>query len=372
MSSNQNEIHDEPKLFWFSKLLAVGRLPVFKEIGLLISLIFIKVAPEIPVSLKNSYTGPDGKRAGIIGFVITLFFSFFVNAICTFLQGTLYGSDPEIIYFLDDWWNLVLYIIVCPSYVGLTCWLVVIVVKGWSEINEYKNTEIAPTHQPRKFKTMKAVVLGMLILSVAFVLTTNYIDDIMILKDRKIHYWFLTEKKHELRALGVYYFLLNFSFLIITLIALTFFMSIYSLIMSVGRALESKKSIGTLQFKILKAKLSAFTEAYIVTKGIIACYIANIWIWADSPLGKGTTENFSISVILLTLIGVFLVSIPRYFVELQWIKLKLKSKDESELSDAHQYEDLRTFKVKNIAHILDYIFIGGFLLYAIQHIIESS
>ena len=388
MKEDSNIPHVEPKLYWFDKLLKMGKLPILREFGLLVSLIFVRVAPEIPISLRKSYSGPDGLRAGIIGFVTTFFFAFLVNILGTGLNHTLYGgtffaggkifssSDPTVIYFLDDWWNIVLYTVVCPLYVGLTCWLVVIVIKGYGEIKDFKEQKILKTSKPSKFRWMKAIGLGFLILSVAFLLTTNYINDIMMLVDKEKFYWFLTninaensqiKPEYQVRALGVYYFLLNFSLLFVTLIALTFFMSIYTLIMSVGKALESTKELYELDFNTLKTKLKMFTEAYIITKGIIACYVANIWIWADSPLGKGVTENFAIAVILLTIIGVFLVSFPRYFVELQWYKLKLRMPDDLELN--RSYEDLRTFEIKNIAHVLDYLFIGGFLIYAITYII---
>jgi hypothetical protein len=305
MQSKKEDIHDEPKLFWYSKLLQIGELPFFKQIGLLISLVFIRVAPEIPISLKKSYTGPDGLRAGIIGFIVTFVFTFLGNLVGSFLNGTLTGNDPEVIYFLEDWWNLILYIFICPLYVGLTCWLVVLVIKSWNDIYDFQKDNISKDSSKNKFKLAKALALGILILSVAFLLTTNYINDVLALNEENKFYWFLTEKNHELRGLGVYYFLLNFSLLIVTLIAFTFFMSIYRLLMKIGKGLESREKIGTLEFEDLKNKLSTFTEGYIVTKGIIAAYIVNIWIWADSEIGKGTSNNLIIALALLTLIGFF-------------------------------------------------------------------
>jgi len=273
-------------------------------------------------------------------------------------------------YFFGDWWNLALYILICPLYVGLTCWLVVIVIKSWNDIYDFQKNEISKSSKKNKFKLFKAFALGVLILSVAFLLTTNYINDVLALKESNEFYWFLTKigDTYELRAIGIYYFLLNFSLLIVTLIALTFFMSIYKLLMKIGKALASREEIGTLEFDDIKGKLSAFTEAYIVTKGIIAAYIINIWIWADSPIGKGTTTNLIIALALLTIIGFFLVSFPRYFVELQWYKLKLRVSDKNILNKS--YEDLRTFRIKAIAQVLDWVFIGGFAFYAIEKIFE--
>ncbi len=370
MQSNKEDLHDEPKLFWYSKLLEIGQLPFFKQIGLLISLIFIRVAPEIPVSLKNSYTGPDGLRAGIIGFFTTFVFTFLANILGTSLNGTLIGDNENVVYFLQDWWNLALYILICPIYVGLTCWLVVLVIKSWNDIYDYQKNEINKNSKRNKFRIIKAIVLALLILSVAFFLTTNYINDVLTLKETNQFYWFLTEidGQYELRGIGIYYFLLNFSLLLVTLIALTFFMSIYKLLMKIGKSLATRQEVGKLEFQEIKAKLSTFTEGYIVTKGIIAAYIINIWIWAASPIGKGTTSNLIIALALLTIIGFFLVSFPRYFVELQWYKLKLRASDKDILNKS--YEDLRTFKVKVIAQVLDWIFIGGFAFYAVQKIFE--
>ena len=124
--------HDEPKLFWFEKLLQIGKLPILREFGLLVSLVFIRVAPEIPISLKKSYSGPSGINAGIIGFIITFIFTFLVNIVGCAMNSTLFGNTlfagskilssptPNVIYFLDDWWNILLYSIICPMYVGLT------------------------------------------------------------------------------------------------------------------------------------------------------------------------------------------------------------------------------------------------------------
>nr|WP_321486092.1 hypothetical protein [uncultured Draconibacterium sp.] len=370
MQSQNENLHDEPKLFWYSKLLELGKLPFFRQIGLLISLVFISVAPEIPVSLRNSYTGPDGLRAGIIGYIITFVFTFLANTLGTFLNGTLIGNNDKIIYFLQDWWNLALYILICPLYVGLTCWLVVLVIKSWNDIYDYQKNDINKNSNREKFKMIKAIALALLILSVAFFLTTNYINDVLTLKESNQFYWFLTDVdgQYELRGIGIFYFLLNFSLLIVTLIALTFFMSIYKLLMKVGKSLATRQEIGKLEFQDIKAKLSTFTEGYIVTKGIIATYIVNIWIWIASPIGKGTTINLIIALALLTIIGFFLVSFPRYFVELQWYKLKLRATDKDILNKS--YEDLRTFRVKIIAQVLDWIFIGGFAFYAVQKIFE--
>lgn len=360
----------DTKVWTYSKFLDLSQYPVLREIKWLVSLIFIEAAPKIPISLKRTFSGTGGKQAFFIGFILTLFFCLIINTIWTYFNGTLFqdvGNTENIQYFSNDYWNIILYSLICPLYVGLTCWLVVVVIKGWGDIKNFKENEVSEGDNPShtKYGFMKAVFLGFLILTIAFAITTNYINDIRKLaEDENLYYWFFSEGKDgefSLGALGVYYFLLNYSLLIVTLIALALFMAIYSMMMDVGKALESKKSIGSLDFPTLKTKLSAFTEAYILAKLLVALYIINVSIWIRSPLGENTTDtNIQISVIVLGMLGVFLISIPRYFVELQWYRLKNKSKGENDID--LDYEDLRPFWMNYVATIVDTVFIGGMLM----------
>ncbi len=379
----------DPKVWTYSKFLDISHYPIIKSIKWLISLIFVEASPKVPVSLKRTFSGVNGKRAFFVGFALTLIFCLIINIVWTYFNGTLFSLESEasevqnVLYFSKDYWNLVLYALICPLYVGLTCWLVVVVIKGWGDIKEFKESEdlkndTIAVPSPR-FSYIKPIFLGFLILSIAFALTTNYINDIEKLANNsemvfesssesiesKIkYYWFFTENEDgefELGSLGVYYFLLNYSLLIITLIAITFFMSIYKVMMGVGKKLESKDSIGSLDFETLKTKLSAFTESYILAKALVAVYIINIIIWVQSPLGENATDqNIQVAVIIMGLIGVFMISIPRYYVELQWYRLKNKSSEDSNTN--LDYEDLRPFWMNYVATVCDTLLIGGFIL----------
>lgn len=387
MKADKNSPNDF-KVWTYSKFLGMSHFPILKGIKWIISLIFIEAAPNVPVSLKRTFSGSSGKQAFFIGFSLAFIFCFMINIVLTFFNGTLYPSDgaeidDNMLYFFQDYWNLILYALICPLYVGLTCWLVVVVIKGWGDIYEFKQNElIEGNNKPIKisrFSLLRAIFLGFLILSIGFALTTNYINDIEKLANssqdlfessgdyakRQInYYWFFTENEagdFELKALGVYYFLLNFSLLITTLIALTFFMSIYKMMMGVGSALGLKKSVGKLDFQKLKIKLSAFTEAYILAKGLVATYILNVIIWIQSPLGENATDkNIQVAVIVLGIIGVFMVSIPRYYVELQWYRLKNRATEEE--AKLLEYEDLRPLWMNFVATVLDTLLIGGFIL----------
>lgn len=358
---------NDPKVWMYSGFLSFSKLPIIKYFEKVVRMVFIEVAPSVPISLKHTFSGTKGLNAAVIGFVLTLIFCFVINAGGAYLNGTLFPTDETIDNnvrtFVEDKWNLLLYTLVCPIYVSLTAWLVVVVIKGWGEIKEFNNNLVGKK-DTSTFPTFKAILLGLLILTVAFGLTTSYINGITEYSEKEnIYYWFFTKKNGSftLGALGIYYFLLNYSLLIVTLIALTFFMSIYSMMMGVGKTLEGKTSIDEVNFDKLKVKLSAFTEAYILAKLLVGTYIINIMIWIDSPLGNGVSQiNIKIAIILMGLLGVFMISIPRYFVELQWYRLKNRSNTEGSIDV--EYEDIRSFEVKFIATVLDTLLIGGFII----------
>ncbi|HEV7645806.1 MAG TPA: hypothetical protein VGO50_17840 [Pyrinomonadaceae bacterium] len=382
----------DTKIWMYTKALLWSEWPVFRQIKALIKLVFVELAPDIPVSLTRTFSGNDGYQAAIYGYFVTFFFCFVVNLAGSYVAGTFSGTDPDRLYFSQDWYNLLLYMVVCPLYVGFGCWLIAAVIKGWGEVKslnqelESEETEEPETEKkkipffyrlkllilgyesnleeypvPRKKKIpFKAYFLTFLILGLAFFAISNYIKDIMDVANVPKHYWFVEysdAKGRYLGPLGVYYFLLNFVLLVITLTVVMFFMSIFSSVIEVGNTLEKAAPINDLNKEKISKKLASFTEAYILAKWLTFFYMINFYIWEASPLGR--TGNLYITWFFISLIGVVFVSIPRYFVELQWHNYKFKTGQIKE--DFDGYDDIRPFGMRLIASILDTVMIGGFI-----------
>jgi len=294
---------------------------------------------------------------------LPFFFCFIVNVIGAFFNESLLGTpNDNRIYFFQDTVNIILYLFICPSYVGLSCWLIVSVIKGWNEINSYA-LELGNTKSKEIRKIpYKAPLLATLIFGIAFFSTSNYISDIMTeMNNTNKYYWFVgfsdTGEAYT-GPLWVYYFLLNFTLLLITLLSITFFMSIFSVVIDVGNSLDKTPPNNKLEFLILRTKLSSFTEAYMLAKLLTGLYMINVFLWEKTALGK--TDNLIIAALFISLIGVFFVSIPRYFLELQWHKYKYRSGEVDEKSES--YDDIRPFEIKLIATVLDTFLIGSFIL----------
>lgn len=349
------------KVWAFAVLLRLSELPGVRQVKALIVLLFVELAPSVPVSLRRSITGTAGPQAAILGAVTTWIFCLFVPVVWTLSIGRFSSHETGTLFLLQDTTNLILYSLVCPLYVGLGCWLIVTVIKGWGDIEDYASTLKTGGSRKARPLSLKNLLLIVLILSMGFFSTAAYIRDVMNQGHVPERYWFMElshSGEHLLGALGVYYFLINFVLLIITLISITMFMSVYVSVMGVGQALETKDQPSDAELSALKVRLATFTEAYILAKLLTFTYMVNFYLWKHSPLGA--TQNIYVAFIFLTLFGVFFVSFPRYFVELQWYRFLLRSHQVQ--ADADVYNDIRPFKIRAFASVLDSLMIGSFVI----------
>jgi hypothetical protein len=278
----------ELKVLIFAHLLRISEVAGIRQLKGLISLMFVELAPSIPVSLRRSVTGKDGLRVALLGASITLIFCLMVPIAWTLSIGRFSSRTPDTLYLWQDTTNLILYSVVCPLYVGLGCWLAVVVIRSWSDVKEYAAQLDPRVAIPSRGVSLKTLFLVVLILSMGFFSTATYIGDILNRNNVKERYWFMdlaASGEHILDSLGVYYFLLNFVLLIVTLVSIALFMSMFVAAMTVGRALESKTQPSDAELSVLETKLAAFTESYIIAKVLTATYMVNFYLWYASPLG---------------------------------------------------------------------------------------
>lgn len=350
------------KVWAFAHLWTLSEVRGLRQLKQLTSLIFVELAPSIPVSLRRSITGNSGPHAAVVGAVTTFIFALIVPVVWTLAIGRFLDSgNNDVINLLQDRVNLALYSVICPLYVGLGCWLVVVVIEGWGNINEYANSLSPPPAKPSFRAILKMLFFGILILSVALFSMAGYIGDITKTANVPQLYWFMEQTasgEHRLGALGIYYALLNFLLLISTLVSITLFMSIFVTVMNVGNALETKTLRNDAQLRELEEKLKAFTEAYIITKAAAVVYMVNFSLWKSSPLGA--TGNIYVAFFFLSLFGVLFVSLPRYFVELQWYRFLRRTEQVGVEDDV--YKDIRPFWMRVVASVLDSVIIGGFIV----------
>jgi hypothetical protein len=317
----------EARLRFFMYLERMARLPIIRSIVAVVKYLFVDLAPNLPRTRIFSLTSRGRWQIFWSAYVVTFLLCLVATCVWSMLVGTFSGDDPSIRYYSDDWQNIVLYAFVCPTYVGLGAVLIASVTGGYWELRRLEE-EIAGTEIELTRLGWRVPALVLFILVVALVLTSLYIADVSDVDRVDYVYWFLEGvggDEVRLSSLGVYYFLLNFSLLLVTLVSLAFFMSSFAATLRVASALTAPRAEGhgPLTLETMKTRLQTFVGAYLAAKLLVGVYVINFWIWEESPLGN--TGNLLIAHVFLALVGVLFLAIPRNYIELQWQRYKVAS-----------------------------------------------
>jgi hypothetical protein len=351
----QDEInHGEVKVFLFSRLLKYCP-PFLRHLSWLI---LVGISPEVPVSLGKLFSNRGTRRAGIFGAAMTFLACFVVILVWCSLTQTLRGNQPGRIYFLNDYANILNYTLICPLYVGLSCALITTVLRGWSKLAEFAEPD---SSSGRRLITAAGVIFSAIFF--ASLSTSNYIAECLNPKTYSLTAWYVTEVidgRRVIGALGIYYAVINFSLLVIIIVAAYAFLSLFVVSVQVGDRLKKWNPVQPFSFDQLSKQLSTFTEAYLISKLLAAAIMLNAFTykWARPY----HSINFWLFGAAITFFGVFFVSFPRYYIELEWLQLKFRMMQQNGApAETPSYDDLRPFRTRLIVYALDGLLIGGFI-----------
>lgn len=341
------------RIFFLKGLLIVGK--PLKPFSMLFKKMYLSISPNVPIEASKSFSSPLNRNFFISTYLIAFFFCFLTPVILCFIEGTLTGTDKSVRYFMQDGWNIILYVFVCPLYVSLALAIVRQTISHWGRLVDFADSKSNPDISHRRTYRLPVVLFLALLICTGFI--TNYMFDILhpnasVAQQARI-YWFMSDAGNGIRILnkvGYYYVVLNFTLLFITLLGAACFISLAGEVIRAANASALEKIDS---FSVLQSELAAFTNTYILAKGITAAYALNIIIWAVSPLGN--TSNLLVSQIALSIVGVFFVAIPRQYIELKWFELwESSGKDVA-------YGDTRPWKIRATASLLDAFFVSVIL-----------
>lgn len=322
-----------------------------RMIGQFWSRIFFTISPSVPVDLSRCVGEVVIRRLFIIAASIGLLFSLVFSIAFSWVDGTLYGSDPGRLYLLGDRWNLLLYTVCTPVYVALATCMVVLVVQHWARMATFRDRLGGQESHGRHLGVALAIGFGL-----SALLITSYLRDALNPRVVRPTYWFVdvVNGVRTLNRTGYYYLLLNFGLLFITLLAIAAFFTLSVEVLRVGRRLSGGK---VESFQELRDQLETFTTAYLLAKILAATYMFNAFVWKASPLG--TSSNIVVAGLAITVVGVFFIAVPRLYVELKWFQYAVVVARSETSRDP--YEDIRSPGVRLWAHVLDVVLIGGFV-----------
>jgi hypothetical protein len=315
------------------------------------------ISPAVPSSFVQILRYPPTYQAFIWGYGLGFFFCFVVIAVWSILNGTFHGLDPNRLYFSQDTTNLINYLFLCPAYIGLCAQLIVLTILSWSEIT--KTSEDIRPALPRG----SLGLFFLLVMSISGASTINFILE--CLKPSiypKIGWWVGSVAPGGMRVLsglGIYYAILNFALLSVCVTALLAFLSLFFLCLQFGNQISKQPFSTEITFESIQSSLTMFTQAYIVLKLLIVTLMLNAYVWKKFAQPRGSM-NLAALGLVLTIIGVFLISVPRYYIELEWFKFRVGRAMALNQPINLERDDLRPFNARLIAGLADSLIIGGF------------
>lgn len=362
---------NEPKLFMFSKAVWLCKKLIPNHLRNSAGTVLFGITPQIPVSLVSTLSKKAPKRAFMYGALITWFFSFLVIAVWTAVTGMFHGSDPNRVYFGRDGANLINYLILCPIWVGLSVALVVLACQSWVRLTT--DPLLSGSHGARSPRLPLGLAFFVVIgCSAGF--TCNFISECLNPAVYGKVYWFISSVNETgqriIGPLGVYYSLLTYSFFLTGFSATVALIPLFAIAAEAGRCFRAPSTTAPASFDALRESLSDFMNAYVVAKALTVVMMLNYFTW------RWMEPRHSINVvalgILLTLVGLFFVSVPRYYIELEWYELSVRRAQAAGEPIPIESGDLRSRNVRLFAHLVDSLLIGGFISSFFYSFIKGS
>jgi uncharacterized RDD family membrane protein YckC len=120
-----------------------------------------------------------------------------------------------------------------------------------------------------------------------------------------------------------------------------------------------------ITFATIREMLSDFTQAYIVMKLLAVMLVLNAYTWKyERPEGSLNVAAMNAALLLF---GVFFISVPRYYIELEWFRFRVRRSRAQGAQDDLEPDDIRPFSVRFAARIADGLILSGFL-YSCLHL----
>lgn len=313
--------------------------------------LFRRCTPEFAESFKlPPGRGTPGPRVDVAIILAAMFFCLGMTAVLAALSNTWWpSSEPGVLHWASDHWNIFLYAVVCPLYVWLCLRLLVLSI-------ERPVTAASSMASPPA--VLRLFVSTFLIILFSSVLITSYVSDAANPAIVRYRYWFFDELNgvRFLNAAGLYYIVLNFSLLVVTFVGAASFIAISIDGMTLARALTHDAP--AMGFESFRNQIDRLVRAYRLGVGLVFCYAINLIVWKFSPLGP--TGNLQIAGALFTLVGLFFVAVPRRFVQHLWAEYCVRrAQATGEPCDGEVYRDVVSSRDRRLLGILQLVCIGG-------------
>lgn len=273
-----------------------------------------------------------------LSYLVTFLFCFVGTALFCYFSGTLIGNDPARKYFLHDMSSLMNYLVICPSYVGLS----IIIMNNYIILSNI-----------RKLRAIEISIWICALILIVLSLSINYNREILNPNTHTKIYWYIghyikhisEETELKLGIIGIYYVFLNFILQFFIINPIFVFINLILLFLRFSRELNKydADAIGN--------NLHAFACEYILLKLLVITYIGNMYTWKIS--NPQNSINFIVLLLLLSIIGVGIVPATRCYVKMNLYNLIKKG--------VISIDDVYPSAFSEISYFLDVIILLTFI-----------
>ena len=330
-----------------------------------IKILLFGLSPDIPTNFSNFFRNTKDKKAFFLIWAITFFFCFVVNLILSARNNTLYGIDPSRLYFIQDWADLLEYTILCPTHVAVASLLIVEVFRGITDLNVFNDSlqskmqlDIKSNNKPEYYKSFNIPATLFISFLISTVSTISFMKESLDINNYAKYFWYVEHitpnGEQILGSFGLYYTFLNFALGYFVVFAFLMYLRIFVASIQIGKSISKIEATSKLQFNDLKKGLTPFINGYLYAKILALLYMFNWYTWQwSNPKNSINVVAFGLA---LLIVGVFIISIPRYFIQLKWYQLTVRQAKYKRKNSIIAYEDIRPKKVIYIVSLIDILF----------------
>lgn len=339
------------------------------------------VVPALPLDLASSTffstwraAFPFYRRVSSYTYPITVVATLVADGIMTSRSGTFSGTDGGILYFVDDYWNIILYAFVCPVYISIAVCLIITSMRSWAQINTFVELEVTGGAVEYSMKRAGPITKAALFVTISFFVSgftiSEFLAQLIIMKTDHL-YWFFSRTPSgdvTLNIAGAYYLYSNAILLFVTAMAGLCYVAMSVEVFHLAYELKLRadadsstsapmtgEDLQLIENKI-KGHIAPFMLCYVLAKGLVLVYAVNILIWRISPMGR--VNNVNLAIFALVVVGVILLSFPRLRLVSVWHEIKCSRGEEKSLEN-FQSNDLR--RIRLILNFLFAILLGSIL-----------
>ncbi len=345
---------EETKIWIYSLLLRLYHLSP-RLVRDIVETTFLRISLTVPSGLLDSRDRSDVRRAAAVGVVGGWVFYLAGCVVAAILTGRWSGDEPGWVYLSNDIPNLINYTVLVPGH--LACGLSLIAVAAQVEPRELA---LRPEGAGR-WRPWPAVGLSLLF---SFLVVSLYIGEGLSTEVYTAAYWWvagvLEDGTRIFDAFSAYYVMLNFALCFVVALGACSFATLMLSALKVGRDLRAEPIEGAEQVTLaqLRSRLSVFSDGYVLAKLQAGFLMLNCYTFRAELIEDSVVMHVAGGI--TALYGVFFISVPRYFVELEWHLLSARLVASGK-SSALANDDVRSRNVRAVAFGIDVLLGGGFI-----------